>query len=42
VVKCLKLLTFVPVEQIEVSADIGAACDEIGKLIEAKRNADKG
>jgi hypothetical protein len=31
-----------PVEQIEVSADIGAACDEIGKLIEAKRNADKG
>ena len=24
-----------PVEQIEVSADIGAACDEIGKLIEA-------
>ena len=26
-----------PVEQIEVSADIGAACDEIGKL-----NADKG
>lgn len=30
-----------PVEQIEVSADIGAACDEIGKLIEAKRNADK-
>ena len=29
-----------PVEQIEVSADIGAACDEIGKLIEAKRNAD--
>ena len=31
-----------PVEQIEVSADIGAACDEIGKLIKAKRNADKG
>ena len=31
-----------PVEQIEVSADIEAACDEIGKLIEAKRNADKG
>lgn len=31
-----------PVEQIEVSADIGAACDEIGKLIEVKRNADKG
>ncbi len=31
-----------PVEQIEVSADIGAACDEIGKLIEAKRNANKG
>lgn len=31
-----------PVEQIEVSADIGVACDEIGKLIEAKRNADKG
>ena len=31
-----------PVEQIEVSADIGAACDEIGKLIEAKRNADGG
>lgn len=31
-----------PVEQIEVSADIGAACDEIGRLIEAKRNADKG
>lgn len=31
-----------PVEQIEVSTDIGAACDEIGKLIEAKRNADKG
>lgn len=31
-----------PVEQIEVSADIGTACDEIGKLIEAKRNADKG
>lgn len=31
-----------PVEQIEVSADIGAACDEIGKIIEAKRNADKG
>lgn len=31
-----------PVEQIEVSADIGAACDEIGKLIEAKRNADSG
>lgn len=31
-----------PVEQIEVSADIGAACDEIGKLIEAKRDADKG
>lgn len=31
-----------PVEQIEVSADIGAACNEIGKLIEAKRNADKG
>ena len=31
-----------PVEQIEVSADIGAACDEIGKLIEAKCNADKG
>ena len=31
-----------PVEQIEVSADIRAACDEIGKLIEAKRNADKG
>lgn len=31
-----------PVEQIEVSADIGAACDEIDKLIEAKRNADKG
>ena len=31
-----------PVEQLEVSADIGAACDEIGKLIEAKRNADKG
>jgi hypothetical protein len=31
-----------PVEQIEVSADIGAACDEIGKLIDAKRNADKG
>lgn len=31
-----------PVEQIEVSADVGAACDEIGKLIEAKRNADKG
>lgn len=31
-----------PVEQIEVSADIGAACDEIGKLIEAKRYADKG
>lgn len=31
-----------PVEQIEISADIGAACDEIGKLIEAKRNADKG
>lgn len=30
-----------PVEQIEVSADIGAACDEIGKLIEAKHNADK-
>ena len=31
-----------PVEQIEVSADIGAACDAIGKLIEATRNADKG
>lgn len=31
-----------PLEQIEVSADIGAVCDEIGKLIEAKRNADKG
>ena len=31
-----------PVEQIEVSADIGAACDETGKLLEEKRNPQKG
>lgn len=31
-----------PVEKVEVAADVSGACEEIGRLIEAKRNADKG
>lgn len=31
-----------PIERVEVSADVGKAADEIGKLIEKRRNADKG
>ena len=27
---------------VEVAADVSGACEEIGRLIEAKRNADKG
>ena len=31
-----------PVEKVEVAADVSGACEEIGRLIEARRNADKG
>lgn len=31
-----------PVEKVEVAADVSHAAEEIGKLIEAKRYADKG
>lgn len=31
-----------PAEQVEVSANIGEACEEIARLIEARRHADEG
>ena len=31
-----------PIEKVEVAADVSHAAEEIGKLIEAKRHADKG